>query len=86
MTENALKCQYNGSFVPVGYTIDDEKYYQLDPLTAPFVKEAFEMYAGGKMIKDIVVYLNENGVRSLQGKPMTKTTVTSNHSFEKCQV
>ena len=77
MTENALKCQYNGSFVPVGYTIDDEKHYQIDPLTAPFVKEVFEMYAGGKMIKDIVVYLNEKGVRSSQGKPMTKTTVTT---------
>lgn len=28
MTENALKCQYNGGFVPVGYTVDENKHYQ----------------------------------------------------------
>lgn len=77
MTENALKCQYNGSGVPVGYVIDSEKHYQLNVLTAPFVKDAFEMYANGKMIKDIVAYLNEKGVRSSQNKPMTKTSVTA---------
>ena len=64
LTENALKCQWNGSPVPVGYTIDENKKYQINPLTSPFVKDAFEMYAGGKMIKDIVEYLNSKGVKS----------------------
>lgn len=77
MTENALKCQYNGSGVPVGYVIDSEKHYQLAPLTASFVKDAFEMYANGKIIKDIVAYLNEKGVRSSQNKPIAKTSVTA---------
>ena len=36
LTENALKCQYNGRPVPVGYVIDETKHYQLDPTTAPF--------------------------------------------------
>lgn len=40
MKENALKCQWNGSPVPVGYTIDETKKYQLNLLTAPFVKDA----------------------------------------------
>ena len=77
MTENALKCQYNGGYIPVGYKIDDNKHYQVDELTAPFVKEAFLMYVNGRQVKDIVTYLNENGVRSSQGKPIGKTTVTA---------
>ena len=44
MTENALKCKYNGGTLPIGYQIDSEQYFQLDPLTAPFVREAFQRY------------------------------------------
>ena len=73
MTENALKCQYNGGYIPVGFKIDEYKHYQIDELTAPFIKEAFLMYVNGRQIKDIVAYLNDNGVRSLRGK----TTVTA---------
>ena len=37
MTENALKCQYNGGSLTIGYTIDENKHYQLDTLVAPLV-------------------------------------------------
>lgn len=77
MTENALKCQYNGGFIPIGYKVDENKHYQIDELVAPLVKEAFLMYINGKPIKDIVVYLNDNGVLSSQKKPVTKTTVAT---------
>ena len=77
MTENALKCQFNGGYIPVGYYIDENKHYQVDELTAPFVKEAFLMYINGKHIKDIVKFFNENSVLSSQGKTMTKTTVST---------
>ena len=77
LTENALKCQYNGRPVPVGYVIDETKHYQLDPTTAPFVKDAFEMYASGKMVKDIYEYLNSKGVKTSYGKPMNKTNTTA---------
>jgi len=77
MTENALKCQYNGGYVPVGYKVDENKHYQIDELTAPFVKEAFLMYVNGRHIKKIVEYFNENGIRSSRNKPMTKTTVST---------
>lgn len=73
MTENALKCQYNGGFVPVGFKIDENKHYQLDELVAPLIKEAFMMYVNGKPIKDIVEFLNSHGVLSSQGKPLTKS-------------
>jgi site-specific DNA recombinase len=77
MTENALKCQYNGGFVPVGYTVDENKHYQIDELVAPLVREAFIMYVNGKQIKEIVSFFSENGVLSSQKKPMTKTTVST---------
>ncbi|MEL7658535.1 MAG: recombinase family protein, partial [Bacillota bacterium] len=37
MTENALKCKYNGGTITFGYTVDAEQCYQVDPLTAPVV-------------------------------------------------
>lgn len=42
MTDNALKCKFNGGTKPVGYVIDEEQHFQLDPLTAPFVLEVFK--------------------------------------------
>ena len=77
MTENALKCQYNGGFVPVGYTVDEHKHYQIDDLTAPIVREAFMMYVNGRPIKDIVDFFNGHEVLTSQGKPLTKTSVSA---------
>ena len=70
MTENALKCKYNGGGLPVGYTIDDEQYFQLDPLTAPVVLQAFKMYDKGKTLTEIANWMNDKGVYSYRNKPM----------------
>ena len=51
LTENALKCQYNGGTLPIGYVIDKEKHFQIDPVTAPAVLEAFKLYASGTKIR-----------------------------------
>ncbi len=77
MTENALKCQYNGGYVPIGYKIDESRHYQIDELVAPLVKEAFLMYVNGKQIKDIVEFMNEKGVVTSRKKPVTKTTIST---------
>ena len=77
MTENALKCRYNGGSIPVGYKIDKDHHYKVDELVAPFVKEAFLMYANGKKIKDIVEYLSDNGIVSSRGKKLTKTSMNT---------
>lgn len=34
LTDNALKCKYNGGTIPMGYYIDEQQYYQIDPKTA----------------------------------------------------
>ena len=46
--ENALKAKFNGGPVPLGYRIDSEHHYQIDPATAPVVQEAFQRYAAGE--------------------------------------
>ena len=35
MTENALKCKFNGGTIPTGYIIDSEQHFQIDPAAAP---------------------------------------------------
>ena len=64
MKENALKCKYNGGTLPIGYVIDSDKHYQLDPVTSPAVADAFEMYANGMGMQQIADELNIRGVRT----------------------
>lgn len=47
MTENALKSNYNGGTLPIGYAIDSEQYFQIDPTTAPFALESFQTVRRG---------------------------------------
>lgn len=68
LTDNALKCKYNGGGLPVGYTIDSEQYFQLDPLTAPVVLEAFKMYDKGATLTDISRHMNDKGIYSYRNK------------------
>ncbi len=34
MTENVLKGKYNGGTIPIGFKVDEEKFFQIDPLKA----------------------------------------------------
>ena len=43
-TENALKGKCTGGTGTIGYKIDEDKFYHLDPLTSPLVLEAFQQY------------------------------------------
>ena len=36
MTENALKGKFSGGAIPFGYTINADRRFEIDPLTAPF--------------------------------------------------
>lgn len=70
LTENALKCKYNGGGLPIGYTIDSEQNFQIDPLTAPLVLECFLKYDRGATIKQLVDFLNSKGVKTYRNKPL----------------
>ena len=72
--ENALKAKFNGGPVPLGYCIDSEHHYQIDPATAPVVQEAFQRYAAGESIRSIIESLNARGIRNSRGNPFTKNS------------
>ena len=72
--ENALKAKFNGGPVPLGYRIDSEHHYQIDPNTAPVVQEAFHRYAAGESIRSIIESLNARGIRNSRGNPFTKNS------------
>ncbi len=75
MTENALKCKYNGGTLPIGYIIDSEQYFQPDPVTAPFILEAFKLYDEGATMTKIRDTLNHHGVKNTRGQPLTYNSV-----------
>ena len=43
--ENALKAQNNGGRIPLGYKLGENQHLEINPLTAPFIQEAFRRYA-----------------------------------------
>ena len=75
MTENALKCVFNGGTRPIGYVIDEEQHFQIDQTTAPFVLEAFKRYDDGATMTEIRDWLNEQGLKNTRGKPMNYNSV-----------
>jgi DNA invertase Pin-like site-specific DNA recombinase len=60
--ENALKCKANGTTAPFGLRINADKLYEIDPLTAPIVREIFERYADGQTAKEILHNLHERNI------------------------
>lgn len=67
MTENALKCKWNGGSLPIGYVVGEDRHYQVDSLTAPLVVEAFQLYADGSNQSQVAQWLNDKGVKSFRG-------------------
>ena len=75
MTENALKCKFNGGTMPIGYVIDGDRHFQPDPLTAPFVLEAYKKYADGATMTEVRDWLNKEGLRNKRGLPLNYNSV-----------
>lgn len=76
LTENAYKCKFNGGTLPLGYTIDSEQHFQIDPLVAPAVLEAFKRYAEGTSMTEIAQEMNAKGLRSAFGGKIGVDMVT----------
>ena len=75
MTENALKCKFNGGNPTVGYLIDSEQHFQIDPVKAPFVLNAFKMYDEGSTMSQVRDYLNAHNVCNNRGGKHTINSV-----------
>ena len=54
----ARDCQYLGGHIPLGYRVDDQKHFQLDPVRAAIVRHVFDMYLARAGYGAILGYLN----------------------------
>lgn len=82
--ENAKKCRFTGGRVPLGYKLDKNHQFVIDPDTAPLVRRIYAMYAEGQTITEIITQLNAEGLRTGQGNPYTKNslrTVLKNEKY-----
>ena len=75
MDINAEKCLSNGSDPGLGYYVDEERRFHVDPDGAAVVREIFEMYANGKTVAEITKYLNAKQVKTSQGKEFNKNSL-----------
>lgn len=77
MNLKAEKCLATGGYPPLGYVVDKERRYQIDPITAPIVQYIFSEYANGTTIKKITEYLNSQGYKTSKGVPFNKNSLRS---------
>lgn len=73
--ENAKKCKFTGGRVPLGYKLDKDHCFVIDPDTAPLVRRIYAMYAEGQTITEIIDQLNAEGLHTGQGNPYTKNSL-----------
>ena len=64
----ARDCQYLGGHVPLGYRIDENKHFQLDPVRSSIVRHVFDLYLARAGYGAILGYLNSPEVFPLTGK------------------
>ena len=76
MKENVLNGKCNGGTPTLGYKVDENKKFILDPFVAPAVLEAFQNYAAGHSMKDIADDFNSKGIRSPRCGLITINAVT----------
>lgn len=75
MDINAEKCLSNGSNPGLGYYVDKERRFHIDPEGAATVREIFELYASGKTVVEIITYLNGKQVKTSLGKTFNKNSL-----------
>lgn len=69
----AKECLYLGGVIPFGYKVENQKFV-IDEGIAPFIREAFRMFADGASIKSISEYFNKNGLKNSYGREFSKNS------------
>lgn len=73
----ARDCQYLGGHIPLGYRVDENKHFQLDPVRAAIVRRVFDLYLARCGYGAILGYLNSPEIFPLTGK----TTIYTKQSL-----
>ena len=77
MAKNSMAkdCKHLGGYVPFGYKVNQDGYYEIDEKTAPIVREIFRMYNARMGYTAILRYLHDQGVKSPQGNDFKKNSL-----------
>lgn len=73
---NARNGLFNGGRPPLGYFIDDEKRYNVDPYEATTIKLIFDMYLDGMSQSKIARELNEKGYKTREKMNFSQTSIS----------
>lgn len=73
--ESAKKCKYAGGRVPLGYQLNAEKKFVINPDTAPIVRTIFAKYVAGYTITEINDELNSQGIKTGSGTEFNKNSL-----------
>ena len=69
----ARDCKYLGGHIPLGYFVDADKHYQLDPVSSPVVRRVCEMYMSRSGYTAILDYLNSYTFPGTRKTPFGKS-------------
>ena len=81
MRYNAKNALYNGHKI-LGYKVDENKKYIIDPDKASVVQRIYEDYASGKPLVEIAKSLNEQGIKTSRGKNFTVNSLNKTLKLE----
>jgi len=76
LTENALKCKFNGGILPIGYIVDADRNIVIDPVNSPMILKAFQDYSSGSSMQEITDEMNISGIRNNHGGKLNLNAVT----------
>ncbi len=78
MEINAEKCLSNGSNPGLGYKVDSDRRFYVDPDEALIVREIFERYATGETKADIIRDLQRRRIKTSIGKEFSPNSLSRN--------
>ena len=84
LKENALQCKSNGAGQSLGYIVNKDKHFVVEPNEAAIVKMIFQKFDDGMRICDIWKYLNDNSIKTKRGKDFTQygvSRILSNRAY-----
>lgn len=73
--DNALEGKFIGGTIPLGYKLDRDKRFILDPERAPIVREIFTRYNAGEAIVEICKDLNSRGFRTAKNGAFNRSSL-----------
>lgn len=75
MDLNAQKCLCTGGNIALGYKVDGDKKFIVDPISAPIVKKIFELYSSGQRMSQINEYLNAQQIKTSRNVDFNKNSL-----------